>query len=138
MSYDFLVYTRRDRFPAPDRLVEELRSHGLAMPPSLDLIAADGYVPIADTGFEVCCADLTSAHVEEHQSALREAGEPDDDHLAILRASDLFISFGCHDEREIATAKLVAGAIAKLSNGYVCNPQIGEVVHADYLLGEAP
>ena len=39
---------------------------------------------------------------------------------------------------EIAAAKLVAGAIAKLSNGHACNPQIGEVVHGDYLLGEAP
>ena len=135
MSYDFLMFVRRDSFPAPSRLADELRPDGLVMPPALDISAADGFVPIADTGFEVCCSDLTEAHVAEHQNALREAGEPDDEHLAILRASDLFVSFGCHDDREIAVAKLVAGAIAKLSNGYVCDPQTGEVVRGDYLSG---
>jgi hypothetical protein len=132
MSYDFIMYMRRNDFPEAGRLAEELRPFVLTMP-MLDLRLTDGFVPVSDAGFEVSCSDVTARDIEEHQNALREAGEPDDEHIAILRASDMCMSFGCRDDREIRVAKLVAGAIAKLSKGFVCDPQTGEVAHGDYL-----
>src|ERR1700755_2314215 len=124
MSYDFIVYTQRARLPAPDRLAEELSVVGLVIPPSVDLRIARGFVPMSDTGFEVTSSEITREQIEDHKSALAEAGEPDDDHLAILLASDMRMTLRCREPAEIATARIVAGAMAKLSNGFVCDPQL--------------
>jgi|SRR5882757_5655484 len=133
MSYDFIMYVRFDELPSPSQLAEELRIMGLDTAPSLDLREARGFVPMADTGFEVVHSPITTEEIQDHESALRAAEEPDDEHLVILRASDTTMTFWCHDEREIAVARQVAGAIAKLSRGVVCDPQTGEVAHGGYL-----
>ena len=135
MSYDLIVYTRSSRFPEPHRLAEEVsaRSPGLTLPPELDLRAADGYVPLASTGFEVSRSAVTPADVEDHREALKEAGDPDDEHLGVLLESDTCIAFHCQNDDEISTARIVAGAVAKLSGGYVYDPQLDVSARASYL-----
>jgi hypothetical protein len=133
MSYDFIVYVQRERLPDPARLAEELSIVGLTTPPSIDLRGARGYVPMSDSGFEVTSSAITQEQIEDHKNALAEEGEPDDDHLAILLASDMRITFRCREPAEIATARMVAGAMAKLSNGFVCDPQLDLTVHGTYL-----
>lgn len=135
MSYDFIVYTHSSRFPEPHRLAEEVsaRSPELALPPSFDLRAARDYVPLEKTGFEVTRSPITEAQLDSHREALREAGEADDEHLAVLLESDTRVTFRCKDDGEIEVAKLVAGAVAKLSNGFVCDPQRDVMVRGRYL-----
>jgi hypothetical protein len=135
MSYDFIVYTRSNRIPEPARLAAELSSRApwLALPSSFDLHEASGYVPLATTGFEVWLAPITAAEVEDHKEALKEAGEKDDDHLAILQACDTCVMFHCKDDKEIFAARLVAGALATLSGGFLCDPQQDVTVGGGYL-----
>jgi hypothetical protein len=135
MTYDFIVYTHSSRFPEPSRLAEEVsvRSPELALPPSFDLRVARGYVPLDNTGFEVTRSPITPAQVASHRDALREASEADDEHLVVLLESDTRIIFRCKDDDEISIAKLVAGAVAKLSNGFVCDPQRDVLVRGRYL-----
>lgn len=133
MSYDFIVYTRSERLPDPDRLAEELSVVGLATRPSADLRIARGFVPMSETGFEVTRSNITKEQIEDHKNALAEAGEPDDDHLAILLVSDLRMTFRCREPDEIAIARVVAGAVARLSAGFICDPQLDITVHGAYL-----
>ena len=135
MSYDFIVYTRSNRLPEPARLAAELSSRApwLALPSSFDLRTANGYVSLAPTGFEVWLAPITAAEVEDHKEALKEAGEEDDDHLAILQACDTCVMFHCKDDNEISAARLVAGALATLSGGFLCDPQKGVTIEGSYL-----
>lgn len=133
MSYDVILYLKFNEFPSPGQLAQELSSAGFASPPSLDLREARGFVPMGDTGFEVSCAPITADEIRDHQNALRVADEADDEHLLILRESDTTMTFWCHDESEVAAARQVAGAIARLSRGYVCDPQTGEVTQGSYL-----
>jgi hypothetical protein len=135
MSYDFVVYTLSSRIPEPAHLAAELSSRApwLAVPSSFDLREASGYVPFATTGFEVWLEPITAAEIQDHKEALKEAGEPDDGHLAILQACDMSIMFTCRDEKEIAAARIVAGALATLSRGFLCDPQKGVTVDASYL-----
>jgi hypothetical protein len=125
MSYDFIIYTRCDRFPDPASLAAELSSRApwLCLPSSIDLRVARGFVPLASTGFEVTRSPVTSAQIEEHRDALKEAREADDDHVAVLQASDTRTTFRCKDDQEISAARIVAGAVATLSGGYVSDPQ---------------
>jgi len=135
MSYDFIIYTRSNRFPDPDRLAAELSSRApwISLPSSIDLRVARGFVPIATTGFEVTRSPITSAQIEDHREALKEAGEADDDHVAVLQASDTRTTFRCKDEHEIAAARIVAGAVATLSGGYLSDPQKDVTVEGSYL-----
>lgn len=135
MSYDFIVYTRSDRIPEPARLAVELSSRApwLTLPSSFDLREASGYVPLATTGFEVSIAPITAAEIEDHKAALKEAGEEDDDHLAILRASDTCVTFSCKDGNEISAARIVAGALTILCGGFLCDPQQDITVEGRYL-----
>ena len=135
MSYDIIVYTQSSRFPDPVRLGAELsaRAPGLSVPPSLDLRSARGYVPIASTGFAVTRWAITEDQIEDHKQALRDAGEPDDEYLGVLQASDTCVTFRCNDDQEISAARWVAGAIATLSGGFVCDPQEGVTVQGGYL-----
>ena len=135
MSYDFIVYTRTNRIPEPARLAVELSSRApwLALPSSFDLRVASGYVPLATTGFEVSLAPITAAEIEDHLAALKEAGEEEDDHLAILRACDTCVTFHCKDDNEISAARIVAGALAILSGGFLCDPQKDVTVEGRYL-----
>lgn len=135
MSYDFIVYTQRNRIPEPSRLAAELSSRApwLALPASFDLREARGYVPLAGAGFEVWLSPITAAEIEEHKKALKEAGEEDDDHLAILQSSDTCIMFNCKDDEEISAARIVAGALATLSRGFVCDPQRDVTIEGSYL-----
>jgi hypothetical protein len=135
MSYDFIVYTLSSQIPEPARLAAELSSRApwLGVPPSFDLREASGYVPLATTGFEIWLEPITAAEIEDHKEALKEAGEPDDDHLAILQGCDTSVMFNCKDDREISAARIVAGALAALSGGFLCDPQKGVTVAATYL-----
>ena len=135
MSYDFIVYTQRERLPDPDRLAEELSVVGVSTPPSVDLRVARGFVPMSDAGFEVTRSAVTTEQIEDHRNALAEAGEADDEHLAILLISDTRMTFRCREADEIAVARVVAGAVAKLSNGFVCDPQLATTVQGAYLPG---
>jgi hypothetical protein len=135
MSYDILVYTHSSRFPEANRLAEEVsaRSPGLALPPSFDLRVASGFVPLDSTGFEVCRWRITAAQIESHREALKENGEADDELLTVLLESDTCVAFSCQDDAEISAAKIVAGAVAKLSSGYVFDPQLDVAVRGGYL-----
>jgi len=135
MSYSLIVYTQNSRFPEPNRLAEEIsaRSPGLEWSPSCDLRVVRGFVPLGSTGFEVTRSAITAAQIESHREALREYGEADDVHLAVLLEMDMRTTFRCKDEDEIAAASVVAGALAKLSDGYVCDPQYDVLVRGDYL-----
>lgn len=135
MSYDFIVYVRRDSLPDAAAVSRELalRAPGIEIPGNVDFGSTRGYVPISDSGFELTRSDITMANVESHRNLLRQDNEPDDDRIAILLASDMRITFRCRDGREIDVAKLVAGAVAKLANGYISNPQMGLTIRADYL-----
>jgi hypothetical protein len=137
MSYDFIVYVRREQLPSAEQVSDELEAHEreLHVPSSVDFSTVRGYVPISDTGFEVTRSAITPQDVEDHRSALREDDEPDDEFVTVLLASDMQITFRCRSQREIEAARLVAGAVAKLSNGYISNPQDGTTVLADYLPG---
>lgn len=135
MSYDFIVYMQINRVPDPDRLAAEVSVHApwLALAP-FDLRVDEGYVPLASTGFEVSRSPITSKDVEDYRELLREGGEVDDDeYIAVLRESDTTITLGCKDDAEISAARVVAGALAKLSNGFVCDPQLDVTVRGDYL-----
>jgi hypothetical protein len=135
MSYDFIIYTRSDRFPDPTQLAAELSAHApwLSLPSSIDLRVARGFVPIDSTGFEVTRSPITSAQIEDHRGVLKEAGEADDDHIAVLQASDTRTTFRCKDDQEISAAQIVAGAVATLSGGYLCDPQKDITVQGRYL-----
>lgn len=137
MSYDFIVYTQINRVPEPDRLAAEVSVHApwLALAP-FDLRVDEGYVPLASTGFEVSRSPITSKNVELYRELLREEGEveaDDDEYIAMLLESDTTITLGCRDDAEISAARVVAGALAKLSNGFVCDPQLDVTVRGDYL-----
>jgi hypothetical protein len=140
MSYHFIIYyTRSNRFPDPARLAAELssRAPGLSLPSSIDLRVARGFIPIASTGFEVTRSPITSAQIEDHREALKEAGEADDDHVAVLQASDTRTTFRCKDDKEISAARIVAGAVATLSGGYLSDPQQDITVQGGYLTEQA-
>jgi hypothetical protein len=141
MSYDFIVYTQINRVPEPDRLAAEVSAHApwLALPLSFDVRVDEGYVPLVSTGFEVSRWPITSEDVEQYREDLREDGEADDEYLAVLLDSDTTITLRCTDDAEISVARVVAGAVAKLSNGFVCDPQLGVTVRGGYLppAGEA-
>ena len=130
-----IVYTRSNRIPEPSRLAAELSSRApwLVLPASFDLREARGYIPLGSTGFVVWLSSITAAEIERHKEALKEAGEGDDVHLAILQASDTHIMFNCKDEKEVAAARLVAGALATLSGGFVCDPQTDVTIEGGYL-----
>jgi hypothetical protein len=135
MSYDFVVYMRSDRFPESARLAAELSSRApwLVLPPSFDLRDARGYTPLGNTGFEVTRSPITAARIESHKKALKENEEADDQHLAILLASDMRITFRCKDDDEISAARIVAGALATLSGGFLRDPQKGVTIEGSYL-----
>jgi hypothetical protein len=135
MSYDFIVYTQINRVPEPDRLAAEVSVHApwLALAP-FDLRVDEGYVPLASTGFEVSRSPVTSKDVEDYRELLRDEVEADDDeYIPMLLESDTTITFWCRDNAEISAARVVAGALAKLSNGFVCDPQFDITVRGDYL-----
>jgi hypothetical protein len=138
MSYDVIVYMHSSRFPELNRLAEEVsaRSPRLALPPSFDLRVASGYVPLGSTGFEVMSSPITSKDEEDYREICREDGEAvdaDDEYLTVLRESDTCITFCCQDDEEILAARLIGGAVAKLSDGYVCDPQLDVTVRGGYL-----
>ena len=135
MSYDFIVYTQRSQLPEPTRLAAELcsRAPWIDVPSSFDLREAKGYVPLGTTGFEVWLEPITTAEIEDHKQALKEAGKPPDDHLAILQRCDTSVIFNCKDDREVSAARIVAGALAVLSGGFLCDPQKGATVASAYL-----
>jgi len=134
MSYDVIIYLHSSRFPEPDRLAAEVSAYApwLALAP-FDLRVDEGYVPLASTGFEVSRWPITSEDVEEYREALRADGELNDENLAMFIESDTTITLGCIDDAEISAARIVAGALAKLSNGFVCDPQLDVTVRGDYL-----
>lgn len=135
MSYDFIVYTQRSRIPVAARLAAELSSRApwLDVSPSFDLRETRGYTPLGTTGFEVWLEPILATEIEDHEQALKEAGAPPDQHLAILRACDTSVMFNCKDDKEIRAARIVAGALAVLSGGFLCDPQTGVTVAASYL-----
>jgi len=135
MSYDFVVYMRSNRFPESARMAAELSSRApwLVLPSWFDMRVARGYTPIGDSGFEVTRSPITAARIEDHKEALKEAGEEDDDHLAILLASDMRITFRCKDDQEISVARIVAGALATLSGGFLRDPQKDVTIEGSYL-----
>ena len=135
MSYDFVVYMRSDRFPESARLTAELSSRApwLVVPSSFDLREARGYTPIGNTGFEVTRSPITAARIEGHKKALKKSGEADDQHLAILLASDMRITFRCKDDEEISAGRIVAGALATLSGGFLRDPQKDVTIEGSYL-----
>jgi len=135
MSYNFVVYMRSSRFPDPAQLIAELSSRApwLVLPSSFDLHVARGYTPVGNSGFEVTRSPITAEWIEDHREALKEAGEDDDQHLAILLASDLRITFRCKDDQEISVVRIVAGALATLSGGFLRDPQEDVTVEGSYL-----
>ena len=135
MSYDLVVYMRSNRFPGSAQLTAELASRApwLAVPSSFDLREARGYTPVGNTGFEVIRSQITEARIEAHRQALKESGEKDDEHLMILLASDMRIMFCCQDDDEISAARIIAGALATLSGGYLRDPQENITVKGSYL-----
>jgi hypothetical protein len=135
MSYDFIIYMRSNRFPEVAQLAAELSSRApwLVLPSSFDLRVARGYTPVGDAGFEVTRSSITAARIEGHKKALKEAGQDDDHHLSILLASDMRITFRCQDDQEISVARLVAGALATLSGGFLRDPQKDMTIKGSYL-----
>lgn len=133
MSYDFMLYVKRDSLPGTAVLNHELAAAGISVPRTFDIKVASGFVSVLDAGFECSISAITAWHVEDHIKALKAAQEPDDEQLVILRSSDALVCFGCRTEREVELAGIVVGALGKLSGGYVCDPQTGEVVHGGYL-----
>lgn len=133
MSYDLLVYTRRERLPAPDRLRAEL----LALAPSvevaaLDLEHASGYVPAKrggeGTGFDVLVASVDEDDIDDYKADLEKSGSADNGFLDVLTSSDTFISVSGKSSTEIEAARAVAEVIARLSRGYLYDPQAGAVL----------
>jgi len=135
MSYNFVVYMRTSRFPEPPQLAAELSSRApwIVVPTSFDLREAQGYTPVGGTGFEVTRSQITAEWIEDHRQTLKERGEKDDEHLAILLASDMRITFRCKDDEEISVARIIAGALATLSGGYLRDPQKDVTVKEGYL-----
>jgi len=144
MSYDVIISLHSSRFPEPDSLAKEVSArsaregHRLVLPPSFDLRVADGFAPLDSTGFgfEVMRSPITSKDVDDYLDVCRENDEePEDEYLTMLRESDTSITFGCQWQNnwEILVARLIGGALAKLSDGYVCDPQLGVTVRGGYL-----
>ena len=142
MSYDVIIYLHSSRFPEPNRLAKEVSARSarartrLVLAPSFDLRVADGFAPLDSTGFgfEVRRSAVTSKNVELYLEICRDHDEePEDEYLTMLRESDTSITFGCQNDWEILAARLIGGALAKLSDGYVCDPQLDVTVRAGYL-----
>ncbi len=142
MSYDVIISLHSSRFPEPDRLAKEVSArsaregHRLVLPPSFDLRVAEGFAPLDSTGFgfEVMRSPITSKDVDDYLDICREDDEePEDEYVTMLRESDTSITFCCKDNWEILVARLIGGALAKLSDGYVCDPQLGVTVRGGYL-----
>ncbi len=142
MSYDLLVYARRERLPSTDRLRTELLS---LTPPivvdDLDLARSSGHVPVRRgqvlTGFDLLVAPVEEDDIDDYKTDLAKSGERDNGFLDVLMSSDTFISLSGKDEEEIAVARSLANAIARLSNGSVFDPQKGLLLQPTTTLDEA-
>ena len=131
MSYDFIVYTRSERLPSRHELTTALESSG---GPVIDdqvfpdlASASGGFVPVTSggeaTGFELSSYPITTEEIEAFKADLQASGEEDEEFLHVLTTNDVTITFRCRDDREIEAAHLVAEAVARLSNGVLCDPQ---------------
>jgi hypothetical protein len=141
MSYDFIVYVKKGRLPTPEALAAQLSSRlpALVLPPTFDVRTARGYIAAQndgrEAGFDVLRGAITPASVEDYRAELREAGEPDDDHLAIIGTTDTRLTFSGKTNDEIAVAKEIAGAVATLCGAFLCDPQTGSIVEGRLLDG---
>lgn len=136
MSYDFIIYARRDRLPSPESFASLLASASPAVliEPTIPNPDRDGFVPVTmqqrQTGFEICYGAVTSDEADAFAAdldATRARGEDveegDLEHLTILRTCDVQIILGAHDPHEIEAANRVARALASVAGGYFCDPQ---------------
>lgn len=129
MSYDFLIYARRDHLPSADRLRSALleANPSISVPASFDLGSSGGYVHVdfggQSTGFDLLVSQLGKATAEDYAQDLQESGEADDGFLEVLTSNDTFISLSGKDDQEVAAARTVAIVIARLSGAYLSDPQ---------------
>ncbi len=119
MSYDFYVFLRRDRMPAPDAWSAAVRDKGfdLEFGVEFDPYQFEGYLPCKyqskECGFEFFAedADLAEMHEEEVISAdeVRQLG--DRDFLVTLAVRS--------DPRDAVAASVAAGVLAAMSDGII-------------------
>lgn len=135
MTYDLIVYTTRNKIPAVSLVAVEVctQSPDLILPEWWDVRTHEGFLPIGDVGFEVWISDIAAEQIEQYKRTLAEEGEIEDFYLSILLACDTRITFCCNGEGDVIAAKVIAGAIAKLTGGFACDPQSDITVEANYL-----
>ena len=136
MSYDFIIYTRRERIPSADALAAAVQraSPPLTVTGRVPDPGRSGFVPVTgpqgETGFEAYYGEIMAADAADYEQQLAagraagEAIEPADlEHLEILRSCDLSITFSAKRPDEIEAAGRVAHALATMAGGWLCDPQ---------------
>jgi hypothetical protein len=131
MSYDLIVYARRDRLPSGDALSAALAKHDgpVEIPGRPTIIAVRGFLPVRhngrDTGFEVLVSTITPEEISDYQEDLEVSGEEDTGYLKILTDNDTRITLQARDDASIEAAKVVATTLATLAGGVFSDPQEG-------------
>jgi hypothetical protein len=131
MSYDLYSYVPHDRMPTI-KMIED-RIGGRVRLDLQDLKLAKGFVPVIfdgiATGFELFFLPITEERRAAHRRALTNDGQTTDELMRALLACDSQFSISCKatDTNELDAARLVATAIAELGDGWLRDPQKGEV-----------
>lgn len=139
MSYDFIVYTRRERLPSSSQLAESLAT--LSPPVVLhdrfpDADRRGGFLPASigarRLGVDVLYATIKASEAADFEADLIANDEPstpeDTAFLTILRTCDLSITVSGKTADEIHAARLVSTALASASAGHLCDPQADVMV----------
>jgi len=136
LSYDLMVYTKSARVPTVERVLAALPATVAPTSPLPDLLLAPGgFVPMsvdgASTGFELATYPITSTDVEAYKADLAASHMEDDGFLGMMTECDVTISFSCRHDPKVEAARKVAAVIARLSQGYLYDPQLGTLVELD-------
>ncbi len=127
MSVDLIVYLRRSAMPTPARWQRSVGDAGfpVELDTDFDVETFSGFLPCkfrgADSGFE-----YFSTSVDERERA--EAGTPSGVDFAVTLATH-------SDPREFASSLLVSGALCHVSGGRLVDPQSGESISSERVLG---
>jgi hypothetical protein len=137
MSYDLIVYARRERIPDPDRFLAALAATTPVV--AIGEEFADlrrprtGFVPVRveerDSGFELYAAPISRRDIDDFQADVQASGEEmtggNARYLKILTSCDIMLTLVAKDELEAKAARAVASVLASLSEGYLNDPQTG-------------
>lgn len=139
MSYDFIVYARRELVPAPDQFAARLEQAGAELrlaDPFPNLEPRGGVVRASLVGkavaVDVLYGTIGSSEATDLEADIVANGEEmtpgNREAVTLLRTCDTRITLSGKAADEIEAARRLATALAAASAGYVCDPQTDTTV----------